>query len=206
MDVTGLIIRSVDYGEADKILTLATGEGLLTVRVKGVRKASARLKSVTGLLVFGEFSLSQGKNGYILSGVSAKEQFLNCWTDAVRYASALLCTEIYEKCLSAGEELSFSELVKTLADINYGEVYPLATALQYGVKVASECGIDVTEGVFPENVSAVFSALTKVSDPIGCLADCSEREIKNLIKHLEAGFRSELGLKLTVSGKIFNMD
>lgn len=206
MDVTGLIIRSVDYGEADRILTLATGEGLLTVRAKGVRKANARLKSVTGLLVFGEFSLSQGKNGYILSGVSLKEQFLKCWTDTDCYAAAFFCLEVYEKCFSAGEELTFSDLVKTLADINYGEVYPLAVALQYGVKVAAECGIDITEGVFPEDVSAVFSALAKVSDPINCLADCSEREIKNLIKHLEAGFRSELGLKLTVSGKIFNMD
>ena len=48
--VRGLIIRSVDYKEADKILTVLTDtRGCLTVKARGVRRKGSRLKAAAQL-------------------------------------------------------------------------------------------------------------------------------------------------------------
>lgn len=206
MDVTGLIIRSSDYGDSDKLVTIATAEGRITARAKGVRRAGSKLKGFVGVLNFGEFGLTEGKAGYILSGASVDESFLNCWTDANRYAAAMLCLEIYEKCSREGDGVSFVSLLKALEEVNYGSFYPPAAALRFGVCAAAESGIDVTEGVFPPDISAIFSALLVCEDTEDALLDAGVDGVKKCIMHLSAGFFSELGVRLTVAGEIFRMD
>lgn len=203
MDVTGLILRATDVGESDKILTIATPDRLLTVRAKGVRKPTSKLKGYVGVLNFGEFSLTEGRAGYLLSGANVTETFRNCWTDVDRYGAAMLCMEIYEKCEKNGEKLNFVTLMQALSDVNYGDVYPPAVALKYGVERAAEIGMDVTEGVFPPDVSAIFSVLLVSEDVEGALTEESVADVKKCIMHLAAGFRSEMGIVLSVATEIF---
>ncbi|MBR1747309.1 MAG: recombination protein O N-terminal domain-containing protein [Clostridia bacterium] len=203
MDITGLILRSVDVGEYDKILTIATPERLYSVRAKSVRKPLSKLKGSVGVLTFGEFSLTEGRNGYLLSGTNPTELFGNCWTDPDRYGAAMFCLELFEKCERNGEKLNFFELVRALSEINYGEVYPPTVALKFGVECAVEVGVDVTEGVFPADVGAVFSALLSAEQAEGVLSDATESDIKKCMMHLAAGFKAELGIVLTVAIEIF---
>ena len=55
--VRGLIIRSVDYKEADKILTVLTDtRGCLTVKARGVRSKGSRLKAAAQLFAFSQIA------------------------------------------------------------------------------------------------------------------------------------------------------
>lgn len=206
MDVLGIIVRSADYGEKDKLLTIATVDGLKTVKARGVRSAKSKLKGYVGILNFGEFGLSEGKSFYILNSANISESFLNCWTSPVRYASAMICLEIYEKCAKEGDGPGLVLLLNALKEINYDEFYPPAAALRFGVAAAAEMGVDVTENVFPEQISGIFTSLLGEAETEEILRDVSENEIKLCLRHLAAGFRSELGIQLTVPAEIFSVE
>ena len=60
--VRGLTIRSVDYKEADKILTVLTDtRGCLTVKARGVRRKGSRLKAAAQLFTFSQMTLYEQK-------------------------------------------------------------------------------------------------------------------------------------------------
>lgn len=213
MDVNGIVIKNRDVGDSDKLVTIATPQGLLTAKAKGVKKASSKLKSFVGVLSFGEFSVAESKAGFVLNGANVTESFYNCWSDPDRYAAAMLCLEIFEKCnarvrifpASDGEIVGFIDLLKTLSDVNYGEFYPPAFALKYGVSVAVSMGLDVTGDVFPDGVKELFLAIYNSSDPTAVLADYNNATVKNLLMHLAAGFKADLNVDLTVASEIFRM-
>lgn len=202
MDINGLIIRSVDYGDKDKILTIAAPDGIYTAKAKGVRTAKSKLKGYVGVLNFGEFSLAEGKGGYTLSGADVTESFYSCWTDADKYAAAMICLEIYEKCSRQGAPSDLIELLKGLKNINYGEFYPFAEALRYGVVTAAESGVDVTEKVFPDKICGIFSSLLKCDSADEVLTEYTREDVKLFLKHLYRGFYSELGVKITVASQL----
>lgn len=198
VDIIGIVIKSVDYGDKDKLISIAAPDGIYLVKAKGVRSASSKLKGFVGVLNFGEFSLVAGKNGYTLSGAEITEGFYNCWGNPEKYAAAMSCLDIFEKCSRAGEPLGIVNLLKSLKTINYGQFYPLAEGLRYGVLCAVDTGIDVTEKVFPDEVCAVFSAILKSASAEEVLTDYSREDIKLFFRHLAVGFYSELGIKLNV--------
>lgn len=213
MDLTGIVIRNADIGDSDKLVTVATPQGLVTARAKGVRKASSKLKSAVVVLSFGEFSLAEGKAGFILNGANITESFHNCWTDPDRYAAAMLCLEAYEKLNDKAsgrynegkdaETLGFVPLLKALRDINYGETYPPAVALKFALTAGVEGGLDID--FFPEEVRDIFHAIYGASEAEEVLVDANKTDVKKYLMHLAAGFRASLGISLTVAGEIFRM-
>jgi len=62
--VQGIVLRSIDYGEGNKIVTLLTREmGKVGVMARGAKKVKSRLGAVTQLFSFGEFVFF--KNGQL---------------------------------------------------------------------------------------------------------------------------------------------
>ncbi|MBR2070656.1 MAG: DNA repair protein RecO, partial [Clostridia bacterium] len=56
--VKGIVIKSKDVGEADKLITLLTAEeGKISVKLKSVKKAKAKLKFAAETFCFGEYEL-----------------------------------------------------------------------------------------------------------------------------------------------------
>lgn len=68
--VEGIIIRSVDYGEGNKILTLYTKElGKIGVMAKGAKKTKSRLSAVSQIFSYGYFVFYHGGGlGSLTSG------------------------------------------------------------------------------------------------------------------------------------------
>ncbi|WNQ13467.1 DNA repair protein RecO [Paenibacillus aurantius] len=57
----GIVIRSTDYGEGHKIVTLYTREaGKISLMARGAKKAKSRHTAVTQLFTYGEFVFFQG--------------------------------------------------------------------------------------------------------------------------------------------------
>lgn len=61
----GLVLRETEYKDADKLLTVLTRDrGQLTLRARGVRSRSSKLKSGCQLLAFSEFTVFENR-GYM---------------------------------------------------------------------------------------------------------------------------------------------
>lgn len=58
----GLVLRETEYKDADKLLTVLTKDrGKLTLRARGVRSRSSRLKSGCQLLAYSEFTVFENR-------------------------------------------------------------------------------------------------------------------------------------------------
>ena len=57
--VNGVVLRNVSYLEYDSILTLFTAEkGIITCKIKGIKKAGAKLKFAGEPFCFAEYMLA----------------------------------------------------------------------------------------------------------------------------------------------------
>ena len=58
--VQGIVLREINYKEADKILTVLTREeGKLTLKARGCRRKNSRLLASSQLLVYSELAITQ---------------------------------------------------------------------------------------------------------------------------------------------------
>ena len=72
----GIVLREVDYNDADKLLDVLTRErGLLTVRARGIRRSGTLRKSACQLLVYAEFTLSENRGRLTVTEAEPIEQF-----------------------------------------------------------------------------------------------------------------------------------
>src|SRR5437879_12252544 len=91
-----VVLRRLDYGEADRILTLLTREhGKLAAIAKGSRRAKARMGNGLDLFTRSQMKLAKGRN---LDGVAQAER-----RGDVRHISGDLHRTAYA-CLARPEE------------------------------------------------------------------------------------------------------
>lgn len=93
-----LCLKSIDYKENDKLVTLyAFGEGKVTAVLKGVKKSKAKLPYAGALFCFGKYYLA-GRNGYYsVIGCDLVDNFYDVWTDIDKYYAALCGLEILDR-------------------------------------------------------------------------------------------------------------
>ncbi|MBN2557189.1 MAG: DNA repair protein RecO [Clostridia bacterium] len=91
----GIVIRSTDYGEGDRLLTiLAFEKGMLTIRAKGVRRKGAKLSHCAQLFFCGDFECVSGKGRYVLTGGSRLYDYTGIADDLEKYYHACHFIEI----------------------------------------------------------------------------------------------------------------
>ena len=73
----GLVLRETEYKDADKLLTvLSKDRGRLTLRARGVRSRTSKLKSGCQLLAYTEFTVFDGRGGMTVDEAVPIELFL----------------------------------------------------------------------------------------------------------------------------------
>lgn len=92
----GLIVRQVNYGEYDKMLTVLTEEyGKISVSARGVRSMKSKNRAACELLCFDEFVLSRTHGEvYSLSQCECIESFFRLRSDCVRLALGIYMAEV----------------------------------------------------------------------------------------------------------------
>ena len=89
--IRGIVLRSVDTREADKILTVLTGEsGKLAVVAKGARSRRSRVTAATQFLAYSELTVSESHGWQMLAEASTIELF-----SGIRQDIALLSLASY---------------------------------------------------------------------------------------------------------------
>ena len=91
--VNALMIRAVDYGENDKILTLLSAErGKISAGIKGVKKAGAKLKFAAQPFCLAEYVLTGRGGRYTVIQAAESESFYDLRCDINKfYAACALC-------------------------------------------------------------------------------------------------------------------
>lgn len=92
-----IVIRSREYGEADRLLTLFSRElGKLEAVGKGVRRPKSKQRGGTQLFTYADFLLYKGKSLDTVNQVHPRESFLHLWDDFDRTIAASCMVELLD--------------------------------------------------------------------------------------------------------------
>ncbi|MBC7236397.1 MAG: DNA repair protein RecO [Chloroflexi bacterium] len=110
----GIVLREMDYGEADRILTILTPTGRISALAKGIRRATSRKAGHLGLFVRANLLMARGRNLDIVTQAESLEEFEGLHQDLLRFTYACYAAELVD-CLAQEEEGS-AELYRLLLD------------------------------------------------------------------------------------------
>lgn len=92
-----LVIRSKQFGESDRVLTLFSREwGKLQAVAKGVRKPKSRQRAGAQLFTYGDYLIYRGKSLDTVSQCSPRESFPHLWSDLDRSFAATGIVELLD--------------------------------------------------------------------------------------------------------------
>ncbi|MDW0108976.1 DNA repair protein RecO [Sporosarcina aquimarina] len=119
----GIVLRTMPYGETNKIVTILTKEaGKLTAMARGAKKPASRLSSITQVFLYGSFLLRTGKGmGTLEQGEPINSmRHIREDLEATSYSSYIV--ELIDKLTEDGERSTgiFDLLHDALHAINEG--------------------------------------------------------------------------------------
>lgn len=162
-----LCLRSADYGDANKIITLFSADmGKLSARVRSVKNPKSKLKQCAMPLCFGEYILVKSGDFYTVAGCTVEESFFNSWSDVHKYSSAQIVLEALDKLSEQGapEPQNLVNAVRALEQINYSEITPYIYATAFLVNLLPQQGINIDEEEeLPRKVAHILSAYRNAS-------------------------------------------
>ena len=164
----GLVLRDINYKEADKILTVLTPEGRLTVKGRGARRRSSRIAGACRFLAFSDMVLFENRGRYSLEEAEPIRLFDALSGDLDRFALASYMMELLAFVANEGEPCG-PELSLALNTLHLLE-----------------------EGKHPaEQVKAVFElrlmALAGLEPMLDCCVVCGNISPEEPLFHLSAG-------------------
>jgi DNA repair protein RecO (recombination protein O) len=120
-----IVVRAVDYGEADRVVTLITrGAGKVSALARGARRSQKRFGGALALFGAGEATLSPGRGElFRLESLDARRGFPRLATDVARVAHAAYACELTRELLPPHhpEPRAFALLRSLLQHIDDGD-------------------------------------------------------------------------------------
>ncbi|HSH25197.1 MAG TPA: DNA repair protein RecO [Massilibacterium sp.] len=139
----GIIIRTNDYGESHRILTIYTREfGKVAVMARGARKPKSHLSSSTQLFTYGYFLFTKSSGMKSLRQADAVNRFNEITVDLTLTAYSAYIVELVDKIVddSVTNPYVFELLYQTLHYINEGKDVETLTQL-FEVKMLIVAGM-----------------------------------------------------------------
>jgi len=100
----GIIIKRVDLGETDRLLTIYTKDfGKLLVRAKAIKKSQAKLKGHLELFVHSYLMIAQGKNLDIITNAETIESFPYLHRHLPNLAASYYLADCLDKLIAGPE-------------------------------------------------------------------------------------------------------
>lgn len=139
----GIILKRIDVGEADKILTVFSKQrGKISVIAKGVRRVTSRKGGNLELLYHCVFYLAEGRNLDVLSDVSVIENFDEMRSNLVKIGYAYQIAEVLDKLTVEDQEAFtvFELLRETLETLNAATRRYELILTSFSIKLLSDLG------------------------------------------------------------------
>ena len=141
--VDGLVIKSQNFGENDKLVTILTADGKQTVLAKGARSMKSKIKNITEPFVYANFELNQ-KGGAIawIKGGSSTEIFYALREDVEKLFLATYICDIANEL--SGELADASDMLRLTLNTLFAIVKDLRPLAQikavYEIRAAAISG------------------------------------------------------------------
>ena len=135
--LNGIVLRTVDYKESDRILSVFTKEqGLITVSARGCRQGS-KLAAVSTQFCYGELEIGVHAGRMQLSSGTVLESFYPIRESYEHLCAASAVVRSAERMLTEGiaNESLFILVYNTLSLLAYGENDPIDLELCYIAKL-----------------------------------------------------------------------
>ncbi len=102
----GVVLRELDYAEADRILTILTPAGKVSALAKGVRRTTSHKAGHLGLFARVDLMLAQGRNLEIVTQAECIEEFEGLRRDLTRFSYASYAGELADRVAAEDEDTS----------------------------------------------------------------------------------------------------
>jgi len=138
-----IVLRRLDYGESDRILTLLTREhGKLAAIAKGARKSRTRMGSSLDLFGRSRMMLAKGANLDVVAQVERRGDVRHINGDLERTAYSCLVAEVVDKVLEDRHPVDdvFELVVETLGRLNSPERLPRADSAWFVMRILDLLG------------------------------------------------------------------
>ena len=138
-----VILRKVDYGEADRIMTIFTLErGKISAIAKSVRKSKSRMSGQLDVFAHGHMMLAEGRSMDVVTSFQRLTDDSLLATDLHRSAAAALVVEVADKVLEERHPQPdlFSLVRDGLARLAAADAAPRMEALDFTMRVLAELG------------------------------------------------------------------
>ena len=142
----GIIIKATDFKDSDKLVTIFSAElGLIRARVRGVKKAGAKLAFAVQPFAFVEFLLIKNKDFYTVINATSIDQFFNITLDFDNYIFMLGCLEVCEKTVRENDphDELFLLLINSLKCVCYGDVPSMYVFIKFMLEALKILGFNL---------------------------------------------------------------
>lgn len=190
----GIVLREAEYKDNDKLLTVLTREyGRMTLKARGVRGKSSRLKAACQLLTYSEFTLLEYQGYHVITEAEPKQMFPELRDDLELLSLASYFAQVTE--VTAQEDSPDPALLALILNA----LYALCTLHfpQKRVKAAFEFRVACLAGYTPQlDGCAVCGAKTadrfNVSRGVLQCAGCSDEALDGIRMPVTEGTLSAL--------------
>ncbi|MBQ9514178.1 MAG: DNA repair protein RecO [Clostridia bacterium] len=139
----GVVLNSVNYGENDKILSVFTLEkGIISAKIKGVKKAGAKLKFASEPFCFAEFIVLSSADKKSVINASLIDSFYPIREDIKRYFAGGSVLEFIKKFAkdSIVSANAFTLLITALKELAYSDENPESVLTRFFINALSVVG------------------------------------------------------------------
>ncbi|GAA0482608.1 DNA repair protein RecO [Salinibacillus aidingensis] len=140
--IEGIVIRTQDYGESHKIVTLFTREkGKIGLMAKGAKKPKSQMAAITQPFVYGEFLIQPGRNLGTLYQGEITHFMRQIRENIVKTAYAAYLAELTDKVLEnhSPDLFLYDQFIHTFERLQTEE-NPEVIAMIYELKVFEKGG------------------------------------------------------------------
>ncbi|WP_077616421.1 DNA repair protein RecO [Caenibacillus caldisaponilyticus] len=140
----GIVIRTTDYGETNKIITLFTREyGKIGLMARGAKKPRSKLAGAAQPLTYGHYLFTKGKGLGNLYQADPENPFKFIKSDIYKMAYASYIVDLVDKMAAqdARNPYLFELVLEILRDIDEG-IHPQVLSFIFEVKILPLLGID----------------------------------------------------------------
>lgn len=119
----GIVIKNVDSGDRDKLITIFTPQGLVCAKLKGVNSATSKLKFAKQTFCFADFVFASGKFPVVTSAYLI-DSFYDLTKDFDRFDEASKILRVAKPLMKENEPNPqlFVALLKSFKNLAYNNV------------------------------------------------------------------------------------
>ncbi len=140
----GLIIRTSDYKENDKIATVLTKDfGRLDVSIRGCKKQGAKLQGASSLFCYGDFLLYNAGGRLSVNSCDIKHSFYDLSEDVEKFGAATFACEVAADIATPMESHGalFALIINLLSFLEKNVLSPKEALFCFSIKICDIFGV-----------------------------------------------------------------